>query len=407
MKPTSANAAAARLDELRKWLRSVLAFSDLESADEPSLLAAGQVEALCRALPIELALLRFGAAQGASEHVACRDGDRSPERVRRVGAALAGALAAEPAPASLPHPFADGELRLCTTRVGAGDDAVVLAAAARDPEFPREEERLLLAVAVRQIATAWRGYNAGHARAALAAIVASSDDAIVGKTLQGTITSWNAGAQRVFGYTEAEAIGRSIEMLIPPEHVDEEQQILARLRRGERIEHYETVRVRKDGQRIDVSLTVSPVRDDRGRIVGASKIARDVTARRLAERETEALLAREQEALRESQLLVDLARKLGAELDSDRLVQEITDTATLLTGAEVGAFFHNVEGPESERYALYTLSGARRAAFEPLGMPRNTAIFGPTFAGGPPVRIDDVLSDPRYGHNSPYSGMPP
>jgi PAS domain S-box-containing protein len=122
--------------------------------------------------------------------------------------------------------------------------------------------------------------RAEEARARLAAIVESSEDAIVGKTLEGVIRSWNAAAERVFGYSAGEAVGQSITLIIPPERLDEERVILSQLRRGERIEHFETVRVRKDGQRIDVSLTVSPIRDETGHVIGASKIARDITARR-------------------------------------------------------------------------------------------------------------------------------
>ncbi len=116
-----------------------------------------------------------------------------------------------------------------------------------------------------------------------AAIVESSQDAIVGKTLDGQILSWNAGAERIFGYRANEAIGRSITMIIPAERLDEERMILERIRRGERVEHFETVRVTKDGRQVDISLTVSPVRDRGGRIVGVSKIARDITDRRKSE----------------------------------------------------------------------------------------------------------------------------
>jgi len=116
--------------------------------------------------------------------------------------------------------------------------------------------------------------TSGH----LAAIVASSGDAIVSKDLSGRILSWNAGAERLFGYTAEEAVGRQIEMLIPADHRDEEPDILARIRRGEIIDHYETVRLRKDGGLIEISLTVSPIHDATGRIVGASKIARDISA---------------------------------------------------------------------------------------------------------------------------------
>lgn len=128
----------------------------------------------------------------------------------------------------------------------------------------------------------------------LASIVESSDDAIISKDLNGTIISWNAAAERIFRYTAKEAVGRHITLLIPPELHDEEREILKRLRNGERIEHFETVRVAKDGQRLNVSLTVSPLRDARGRIIGASKIARDVTDRKRIESE----LRQKEEVLR-------------------------------------------------------------------------------------------------------------
>ncbi len=124
-------------------------------------------------------------------------------------------------------------------------------------------------------------------QARLAAIVESSDDAIVSKSLDGTIQSWNAGAQRIFGWTAAEAVGQPIYLIIPPERHDEERGILERLRRGERLDHFETVRVAKDGRRIDVSLTVSPIRDAAGRIIGASKVGRDITEHKRAQRALE------------------------------------------------------------------------------------------------------------------------
>ncbi len=125
--------------------------------------------------------------------------------------------------------------------------------------------------------------RAEESRARLAAIVESSDDAIIGKTLDGVIRFWNAGAERVFGYSAAEAVGQSITLIIPPDRLDEEREILGRLRVGERIEHFETVRVTKDGRPVDISLTVSPIRDAHGTIIGASKVARDVTSRKRAE----------------------------------------------------------------------------------------------------------------------------
>src|SRR2546430_4064880 len=124
----------------------------------------------------------------------------------------------------------------------------------------------------------------------LASIVESSDDAIVGKTLDGKIASWNLGAETVYGYTASEVVGRPLTILVPAEYQDEIPEILERIKREERIQHYETVRVRKDGHKINVSVTISPIKDASGKVVGASAIARDVTARK-----------RTQEALQQSE----------------------------------------------------------------------------------------------------------
>jgi len=119
----------------------------------------------------------------------------------------------------------------------------------------------------------------------LALIVESSDDAIVGKSLDGKIVSWNTGAERIYGYTASEAVGQPIGILVPPEERDELPEILERLKRDERIQHYETVRARKDGERINVSMSISPVKDGEGKVIGASAIARDITGRKHVEAE--------------------------------------------------------------------------------------------------------------------------
>ena len=124
----------------------------------------------------------------------------------------------------------------------------------------------------------------------LASIVESSDDAIVSKDLNGIITSWNSGAERLFGYRAEEVIGRPITILIPEDRIDEEPEIIGRVRRGERVDHYDTVRRRKDGSLVDISLTVSPLKDANGRIVGASKIARDITERKRAQEQQKLLV---------------------------------------------------------------------------------------------------------------------
>jgi PAS domain S-box-containing protein len=125
----------------------------------------------------------------------------------------------------------------------------------------------------------------------LASVAETSEDAIITKDLDGIITSWNKGAERIFGYAADEMIGKPINLLIPPDRPDEEPSILARLRKGQRIEHYETVRRRKDGELIDISLSISPLVDPTGKIVGASKIARDITVRRQAQEVQSLLLA--------------------------------------------------------------------------------------------------------------------
>jgi two-component system CheB/CheR fusion protein len=150
-----------------------------------------------------------------------------------------------------------------------------------------------------------------HSAAQLAAIVESSHDAIVGKTLDGVITSWNQAAERLFGYTAQEMIGQSVLKLIPLERRPEENMILSRLRRGERIESYETERLRKDGSRIELSLTISPVRDAAGRVIGASKIARDITTARATERE---LRSREEQLRAASQRKDEFLAVLAHEL---------------------------------------------------------------------------------------------
>jgi PAS domain S-box-containing protein len=144
--------------------------------------------------------------------------------------------------------------------------------------------------------------RAEESRLRLAAIVASSNDAIIGKTLEGIITNWNDGARRIFGYSEDEVIGKSVTILIPPDRHDEEPAIIERLKRGERVDHYQTVRVRKDGQKIDISLTISPIRNSLGQIIGASKIARDITEHKRLQEELERLLEQEQSAREQSEM---------------------------------------------------------------------------------------------------------
>lgn len=144
-----------------------------------------------------------------------------------------------------------------------------------------------------------------------AALVESSDDAIVSKDLNGIVLTWNRSAERIFGYSATEMVGQSIRRLIPADRQQEEDEVLARIRRGDRVGHYETIRHRKDGSQLPISLTVSSIRDSAGTIVGASKIARDITERRRADEERQRLLRIANEA---SQLKDEFLATLSHEL---------------------------------------------------------------------------------------------
>jgi PAS domain S-box-containing protein len=151
---------------------------------------------------------------------------------------------------------------------------------------------------------------------------------------------------------------------------------------------------------------VTPVRNVHGSVIRWFGTNTDIHEFRRSQEERQQLLSREQEARRTAELLNDVGPLLAGELDSTRLVQAVTDLATKLVGAEFGAFFHNVENAQGESYLLYTLSGAPAEAFAKFPMPRNTAVFGPTFHGESVVRSDDITKDVRYGRSAPYHGMP-
>lgn len=368
--------------------------------------------------------------------------------------------------------------------------------------------------------------QAEEPRLRLAAVVESSDDAIVSKTLDGTITSWNKGAEQIFGFKAQEMIGRNIRELFPEDRLHEEDHVIEQIRRGKKIEHFETVRKTKSGRFIDISLTVSPIKDSLGSVIGASKIARDITQQKRAEaaikqtadrlqlamsagglgdwswnlssdvvtlseraaqifgvnekreitwagmrdllheedRERarvaveQALLDRSvysieyrihrlnnqkgwiaakgrgtydaggnptgmigvlqditerkrtDEALVEERRMLELLNETGkaiaSQLNLESLLQQVTDAATKLSGAKFGAFFYNVVDARGESFALYSLSGAPREAFEKFGLPRATALFGPTFHGEGVIVSDDITKDARYGKMGPHFGMP-
>jgi PAS domain S-box-containing protein len=203
----------------------------------------------------------------------------------------------------------------------------------------------------------------------LAAIVEFSDDAIVSKNLDGIITSWNRGAERIFGYTAEEAIGQSVMIVIPQDRRDEERTILARIKRGERIDHFETVRRRKHGSLIAISLSVSPVKDINGTIVGASKIARDITEQKRAQEQI-AALAREAEhrsknLLASAQAAVMLSRADtvdGLKQTIQGRIQALANVHSLFAGTRwVGAALSTIAAQE---LAPYSETGDKRVRID-------------------------------------------
>jgi PAS domain S-box-containing protein len=220
----------------------------------------------------------------------------------------------------------------------------------------------------------------------LAAIVESSEDAIVSKDIDGVITSWNRGAEQLFGYTAGEAVGRSITLLIPPDRLGEEDLVLARIRRGERVEHFDTVRWRKDGTLVDVSLTVSPIRDASGAVVGASKIARDISDRKRVDAELHDLQRR----------LLGLAVASASILGSPNV--DAVLSATIGLARDVCA---------SDGYAVWRIDGANRwrivksfgvsEAFSARVIAAESAESRQVTLSEP-VRIDDVATAPAVAH---------
>jgi PAS domain S-box-containing protein len=227
------------------------------------------------------------------------------------------------------------------------------------------------------------------AAAQLAAIVETSDDAIVSKDLNGIIASWNNGAERLFGYTAAEVIGKPVTILIPLERADEESYILERIRRGERVDHYETVRRRKDGSEVDISLTVSPIRDRSGKVVGASKIARDITERKRAEevlRASEAWLAGQREALEAALNGAPLEISLGA----------LARAATGRLGQGVRAAFYLADPEGRELRHVVGMPAAYAEAVDGFKIGPESLSCGLATHTGLPVLTGDVTREPLW-----------
>lgn len=186
------------------------------------------------------------------------------------------------------------------------------------------------------------GKQAEEFRALLASIVESSDDAILSKDLEGTILSWNRGAERLYGYSAEEVIGHSVALLMPPQRADDFPKIMMALKRGESVDHYETERRRKDGKILQVSLVVSPIRNAAGEIIGASAVARDITERKRLEEEREQLLAREQAARKEAEQAHTLSGEL---LRRERAAREQAEEASRMKDEFLATVSHELRTP--------------------------------------------------------------
>ena len=235
--------------------------------------------------------------------------------------------------------------------------------------------------------------------AQLAAIVESSDDAIISKDLNGVITTWNRAAERVFGYTASEAIGRPVTMLMPPERYDEESGILARVRRGERIDHYETVRRRKDGTLLDISLTISPIVDQNGKVVGASKIARDITQRKQAA----ALAAFDYEAMSRLHDVGLLCVRSGPYFTEN--LSKILGAAMWISGADKGTL--QLFDEASDTLKLMAHQGFDAPFLEFVATLQRDQAFasGAALKAGVRVVVEDVANDGSIRRTAVLGGL--
>ena len=235
--------------------------------------------------------------------------------------------------------------------------------------------------------------------------LSSIGDAVISTDREARVDFMNPVAEALTGWTTADAAGTPLvdifRIINETSRAPVDNPALRALAEGAVVglaNH--TLLVARDGTEHPIDDSAAPIRDADGQVIGSVLVFREIGHRRKAEAEL-----REQKAVAET--LLRVGRLLGEESDLHRMVQVVTDETTRLCGAKFGAFFYNVDDDAGESYMLYTLSGIPRAAFEKYPMPRNTAVFGPTFRGEDIVRLDDVTADPRYGHNAPYQGMPP
>ena len=268
--------------------------------------------------------------------------------------------------------------------------------------------------------------RAEEIRQRFAAIIESSDDAILSKNLDGIIASWNPGAERLFGYKAEEIVGKSVTLLIPADRHNEEPEIIARVRRGDRIDHYETVRMRKDGSLVDISLSVSPVKDSQGKVIGASKIARDITERKQAQARQEVLTRELHQrtknifAVVQAVVLRSFSGKRSVEdakMTVVKRLQSLANTHALLIdkqwhGADIVEVVRTEMSPYTDRVSIdgpsviLTAQAAQNFALALHELATNAAKYGALSTQDGQVRISWCVSDLSFTFNWQEQGGP-
>lgn len=226
-------------------------------------------------------------------------------------------------------------------------------------------------------------------------IVKHAYNAIISKDLNGIITSWNLEAEKIFGYSEEEMIGQSITKLIPKDRLEEETIIISKIKSGQKVDHYETIRLKKDESEINVSITISPIYNNKGVIIGASKIARDISVEVFHQQ----AFKKYSENL---EMLYSIGKAISEKLDVQAILQKVTDATTKITGANFGAFFYKTTNSSGEEMMLYNLSGTSHEVFDKMQIQKQTSLFQLAFNGNKPVRISDITQDSRHELTMPY-----
>lgn len=235
-----------------------------------------------------------------------------------------------------------------------------------------------------------------HKESILAAIVDGSDDTILSKTLEGIITSWNPAAERMFGYKEKEVVGKHISILIPFDRLNEEEHIINAIKTGNRIEHFETIRITKSGKELPISLTISPIFNKSGDIIGASKIARDITLKKKMLREN-------LRYIKSLESINSIAKNVSKELNINNILQIVLNETTFLTGALYGTFAYKTTDDSENADIVFAFAGTNQEQFERLN---SSKTFYPKLFTNKIIRSGDITQDPRYHKLKPFRELP-